>query len=122
PYGEIGEFRKVDGFVAVVLRNQEGGGEIFVKAADQQFTIEYGYHHPPFSHAQRAIHYQDIIVEYPRVAHGIALHAEKKGGGLVADQLLIEVDPPFHIIISRGAKAGSIGGGHFMLRKLFAAA
>jgi hypothetical protein len=34
----------------------------------------------------------------------------KKGGGLVTDQLLVQIDTPFHVIVRGGPEAGGVGG------------
>jgi hypothetical protein len=51
----------------------------------------------------------------------VAVHSKKEGSGLVFDELLVEVNTPFHIIVGGGPKASGIGGYNVLLGKCFGA-
>ena len=50
--------------------------------------------------------HQQITIMNARTKHGIALYTQEEGGFLVADQMLVQVNTVFNVIISRRWKPG----------------
>ena len=67
----------------------------------------------------RSVDDRGIAIKDAGTNHGIPADAHKKSSRLVADQLFIEIDPPFGKIIRRSPKASGIGRFHLMLCVLF---
>lgn len=122
PEREIAELGEIDRLVAVVLRNQESRRKVLMIAPYEQFAVEDG--HDDFSVAEfdRAVDDEHVAIEDAGFAHGIAFHSEEIGGGLVADELLVEVDAALGVIIGRCSESGGVGGLHLMLREILGAA
>jgi len=121
PEREVTEFGEIDRLVAVVLRNQESRRKVLMIAPHEQFAVEDS--HDDFSIAEfdRAVDDKHVAIEDARFAHSIAFHSEEIGGGLVADELLVEVDAALGVIIGRCPESGGVGGLHLMLRKILGA-
>ena len=92
-----------------------------METAYHQFTVEYSHNDTAVGEFDGPVHNQYIIVEDARVFHRVAFHAEEKSGGFVADELFVEVDAPFHVIIGRCPETGGIGGAYIVLAVFFAA-
>ena len=121
PEGEVTEFGEVDRFVSVVLGDEESRGKVLVVAAHQQFAIEDRHNDLSVTEFDRAVDDEYVAIEDAGLAHGIALHPEKISGGLVADELLVEVDAALGVIIGRRPESGGVGGLHLMLREILGA-
>ena len=121
PEREIAELGEIDRLVAVVLRNQESRRKVLMIAPHQQFAVEDS--HDDFSIAEfdRAVDDEHVAIEDAGFPHGIAFHSEEVGGGLVADELLVEVDAPLGVIIGRCPESCGVGGLHLMLREILGA-
>ena len=48
-------------------------------------------------------------------------HSDEIGGWFVADELFVEVDAAFGIIIGRRPESGGVGGLHLLLREVLGA-
>jgi hypothetical protein len=56
------------------------------------------------------------------IDHAVAGNPHEESGRFVPDELFIEVNTPFHVIISSSSKSCGIGGWNIELLKLFTAA
>ena len=121
PEGEVTEFGEVDRFVSVVLGDEESRGKVLVVAAHQQFAIEDRHNDLSVTEFDRTIDDEYVAIEDAGLAHGIALHPEEIGCGLVADELFVEVDAALGIVIGRRPESGGVGGFDLLLCKVFRA-
>ena len=102
-----------------VLRQQTYFVESAFQPADQHLSIQYSNHNFPALRFEASVHDHHIPVMDPCTGHGFASHTQKEGGGLVLNELLIQVDPPLHIIIRRCTEARGIGCLHIPLIEVF---
>jgi len=99
---ERGEFR--------ILRLEEDLPSPFAKALHREVPVDHGDHDLAVGRSQRLVDDQDITGMDPGIAHRVPLHTDQEGRGGVADQLLIEIDPPLQMIIGGRGKPRFHGG------------
>ena len=76
------------------------------QAFEGEATIENRHHHPARSGVEAAVHHQQVTVVDAGTGHGVAAHPQKKRAGGMADQLFIQVDSHFHVVVRRGREPG----------------
>ncbi len=86
-------------------------------APHQQFSIEDGNDDFAVGKLHGSVNNQYIPFKDTDLRHGITFHPKEERGRFIADQLFIEVNAPFGIIIGCRPEAGGIGGTYFLLRK-----
>ena len=69
-------------------------------------AIENSHHHPPRARVEAAVHHQQVAVVDAGAGHGVAAHPQEKGAGGMADQLFIQIDSHFHVVICGRGKTG----------------
>ena len=66
-----------------------------------QLPVQSGDDHAVVPGLDGAVHDEQVAVMDARPKHGIALRSQKKRGGAVMDEVLVEVEPPVHIVLGR---------------------
>lgn len=78
-----------------------------VQGFDGEVPVQHRDHHAAVLGGQGAVHQDFIAVIDPDAFHGVPGDAEEVGGGDIADQHLVEVDPPVvEAVLGRGGESG----------------
>ncbi|CRI66834.1 hypothetical protein THIOKS13190002 [Thiocapsa sp. KS1] len=89
-----------------MLRHQPDPLTLDLQALQGQLTIDGCHHDRPGLGLARAVHHQQIAVADPGTGHGIPLHPQEESRGRMPDQLLVQIDGPFQIVVGRRGEAG----------------
>ena len=121
PGAIITKFFDLDMAVFFVFGDECDAFDLCLQPTHQELAVDHGHDHFPAHGFDAAVYDEHIAMINAGADHGIAIHSKKESGGFVADQLFIEVDPPLHIVVGRGAKARGIRSGYFPLVEIFTA-
>ena len=92
--------------ISAVRRFQSQSPSMTNQPFEREGSVEHGDHHAPRSRIQAAIHHEKVAIVDAGPEHGVAAHPQKERAGGVMDQLFIQIDPHFHIVVSRRGEAG----------------
>src|SRR3954463_14405163 len=95
----------IDGGEAGCFGHQPDLIEIFFKAADQHFAVEGCDYDLSVGGFYGAVYDDHVAIEDAGAGHGVTADPHEEGGGFVPDELFVEVDASFHIIVGGGAEA-----------------
>ena len=70
----------------------------------REASIENSHHHATRSGVEAAIHHQQITVLDTGSCHGMSAHPQEERAGGMSDQLFIQIDPHFDVVISGRGK------------------
>jgi hypothetical protein len=73
--------------------------------------VDAGDYDAAVGHRGGTINDQQVAVVNGGALHRIAGNADEEGGGRVADQVLVEVDPAFQVVVGRRGEAGGDADG-----------
>ncbi len=74
-----------------------------------ELAIQHRNHHAAVRDRQGAVHHQQVTVENAASAHRVTRYAHEEGALAMLDQMLVETEMLFHIVIGRGGEAGGYG-------------
>jgi hypothetical protein len=82
-----------------------------VEALDGHLPVDLGYHDAAMPGGEGLVHDQQVAVLDAGLAHGIPLHAQKESGYAVTDQVLVQAQVAFDVVVcGRGEAGGDLGG------------
>ncbi len=95
-----------DGLVVRVFRDQKDLGLHQLEALADQVAPQLGHDDGTVRGLEGPVHQQEVAGKDTRSGHGIARHTEAKGGGLVLDQVFIQVQAFFDVVVGGGEGSG----------------
>lgn len=95
-----------NGWIRTIAGQQSGLPGMFPQLLDSQLSIYSGNDNMAFPGINGTIHNQQITIVDAIVQHGIAGNFEKKTGIGVRQQVFVQVQRPFDMIIGRRRKSG----------------
>lgn len=110
PDFEGGVFIDGLGWVVFVFRQKRKFFALDADALDSQFAVHVGDHYVFVFWFQRAVHDQDIAGMDTGLNHGIAPDSYEVGGGGVPDQVFVQVELAFDIVVGRRGEPGRNAG------------
>lgn len=100
----------LQGGVGGVLGGEEDLAFDQLEALADQVAAEFGHDDGAVLGLEGPVHHQQVAGEDAGTGHGIARHAEAEGGGFVANEVFVEVETLFEVVIGGGEGARGDAG------------
>ena len=98
-------FVKANGGVAGVFGFELDGVTFFAEAFDGQFSIDGGDDDTAIRGFEASVDDEEVSVVNASTNHGVSRGPDEEGGGGLLDEVLIEVEGSFEVIIGGGGEA-----------------